>query len=333
MVDGVRSREDDVISGVPQGTVLGPLLFLIYISDLPSVLDPSTAVRLFADDCVVYRSIKSRDDQLQLQRDLDALHTWGRCWGMKFNTKKCNIMHMGKITHSYFYSLGGDVLSEVIEATYLGLTMSQDMSWSSHIKSLASRAHQRLGYVRRNLRGSPFRCRELAYKSLVRSIMETCSAVWDPTEVGETDSLERVQSKAARWARAKYGEASVTALRKELGWRKLADRRSDSRLILLFKSLHNIIAVPPASISVKRSNRTARCGINPVQLERPKASWRWSPLWKSPVYRTIQDWNKLKLPVPVPAPVGAEVDPALAPESAEADVLTIFKRQLASRHP
>ena len=106
MVDGVRSREDDVISGVPQGTVLGPLLFLIYISDLPSVLDPSTAVRLFADDCVVYRSIKSRDDQIRLQRDLDALHTWGRCWGMKFNTKKCNIMHMGKTTHSYFYSLG-----------------------------------------------------------------------------------------------------------------------------------------------------------------------------------------------------------------------------------
>ena len=73
LVDGVKSAEEDVISGVPQGTVLGPLLFLLHINDMPSVLDTSTSCRLFADDCLVYRVINSIQDQIQLQRDLKRL--------------------------------------------------------------------------------------------------------------------------------------------------------------------------------------------------------------------------------------------------------------------
>ena len=102
MIEGVKSREDTIDSGVPQGTVLGPLLFLIYISDLPSVLHPQTAVRLFADNCLIYRSVQSIDDQVLLQRDLDSLHLWGQCWGMRFNEKKCNIINLGKKTFPVF---------------------------------------------------------------------------------------------------------------------------------------------------------------------------------------------------------------------------------------
>ena len=82
-VEGVRSHSrnrtdgDKVLSGVPQGTVMGPLLFLLYINDLPSVLDPGTACRLFADDCLIYRSIHSVSDQVTLQKDLEALYNWG----------------------------------------------------------------------------------------------------------------------------------------------------------------------------------------------------------------------------------------------------------------
>ena len=110
MLEGVRSREDTVDSGVPQGTVMGPLLFLVHISDLPSVLAPDTAVRLFADDCLVYRSIDGIGDQRGLQRDLDALELWGACWGMKFNAAKCNIIHMGKVRFHFFYRLNNHVL-------------------------------------------------------------------------------------------------------------------------------------------------------------------------------------------------------------------------------
>ena len=102
MVDGVRSHPgdrtagDDVLSGVPQGTVMGPLLFLLYINDMPSVLDPSTACRLFTDDCLIYRSIKTVSDQVALQKDLEALHNWGLKWGLMFNVSKCNILHLDR---------------------------------------------------------------------------------------------------------------------------------------------------------------------------------------------------------------------------------------------
>ena len=79
-----------VYSGVPQGTVLGPILFLLHINDLPSIV--SSKVRLFADDCLIYRQIKSNNDQIELQRDLNLLESWGVKWGMRFNAAKCNIM-------------------------------------------------------------------------------------------------------------------------------------------------------------------------------------------------------------------------------------------------
>ena len=81
MIEGCHSKADRVESGVPQGTVLGPLLFLCYINDLPDVLDPHTSVRLFADDLLVYRSIVTQADQVKLQHDLDALGAWGDRWG------------------------------------------------------------------------------------------------------------------------------------------------------------------------------------------------------------------------------------------------------------
>ena len=84
VVDGSRSRAADVLSGVPQGTVLGPLLFLLFINDLPSVVDLGTTVRLFADDCLIYRVINTIQDQIQLQADLDALSRWGGAFGYAF---------------------------------------------------------------------------------------------------------------------------------------------------------------------------------------------------------------------------------------------------------
>ena len=90
VVDGIQSDLVTVDSGVPQGTVLGPILFLLHINDIPSVI--SSKVRLFADDCLVYREIKNRQDQIALQKDLNLLENWGSKWGMRFNAAKCNIM-------------------------------------------------------------------------------------------------------------------------------------------------------------------------------------------------------------------------------------------------
>ena len=86
VVDGKQSSLIDVVFSVPQGTLLGPLLFLLHINDLPSVV--SSKVRLFADDCLIYRNIKNKEDQITMQKDLNLLENWGNTWGMRFNTAK-----------------------------------------------------------------------------------------------------------------------------------------------------------------------------------------------------------------------------------------------------
>ena len=155
VVDGHRSPEGPVLSGVPQGTVLGPLLFLLHINDLPSVVD--SKVRLFADDCLMYRPISSEADQEAFQRDLKALEVWGDAWGMRFNAKKCHIMTIarGRTRLSRFYTLTGHILSSVQEAKYLGITLTEELSWSTHSDSVFKRANSTLGFLRRNLRRCP----------------------------------------------------------------------------------------------------------------------------------------------------------------------------------
>ena len=120
VVDGKQSSLIDVVSGLPQGTVLGPLLFLLHINDLASVV--YSKVRLFADDCLIYRNIKNKEDQIALQKDLNLLENWGNTWGMRFNAAKCNIMRVSRTRDPNFfnYSLTGQVLEKVMDAKYLG---------------------------------------------------------------------------------------------------------------------------------------------------------------------------------------------------------------------
>ena len=182
VVDGIQSDLVTVDSGVPQGTVLGPLLFLLHINDLPSVI--SSKVRLFADDCLVYREIKNRQDQIALQKDLNLLENWGSKWGMRFNAAKCNIMRMSRkqTPISTQYELSGQVLEEVKDAKYLGVTVSDDLEWTKHINAITTKANSKLSFLRRNLKGCPEKLRETAYFALVRSFLEYSATVWHPTK-------------------------------------------------------------------------------------------------------------------------------------------------------
>ena len=149
VVDGIQSDLVTVDSGVPQGTVFGPILFLLHINDLPSVI--SSKVRLFADDCLVYREIKSRQDQNDLQKDLNSLESWGSTWGMRFNAAKCNIMRVSRkqTPIPYQYELSGQVLEEVKDAKYLGVTVSDDLEWTKHIDVITSKANSKLSFLSR----------------------------------------------------------------------------------------------------------------------------------------------------------------------------------------
>ena len=201
LCDGARSEHSAVTSGVPQGTVMGPLLFLLHINDMPSVVDPGTLVRLFADDTLIYIVIHSMEDQVVLQQDLARLEQWASTWGMVFNASKCHIMHIScqsSYPHQYMYQFRGIMLSLVTSEKYLGVYLNQDLKWSHHIDQVAAKAARKLGFVRRNLRGAPVNTKKLAYVTLVHSGMEYASVIWDPYTKADSNKLEKIQRTAAR---------------------------------------------------------------------------------------------------------------------------------------
>ena len=196
VVDGEYSKDADVLSGVPQGTVLGPILFLVHINDLPECV--SSSVRLFADDYLLYRIIKSHQDHLALQNDLKSLENWATKWGMKCNASKCYVLPVKKKT-VYMYQLDNTFLQEVSNNPYLGLNISDDLTWNYHINAMCKKASSTLGFLKRNLKMCPKETRLSAYISLVRSTLEYGAVIWDPFTQNEIDKIERLQRNAARF--------------------------------------------------------------------------------------------------------------------------------------
>ena len=207
--EGQRSCAVSVDSGVPQGTALGPLLFLLHKNDLLPVV--SSKARLFADDCLMYRPIESIGDQEDFQSDLDTLQQRGDIWGMLFNEKKGHIMRIGRSTRpmSKFYYLCNTILSEVIYAKYLGVNIINDVQWFNHISGISNQASSLLEYIRRNLRSYPQKLKEAACISMVRSVMEYSDIIWDLYLRKEIDSLERVQQRKARFVKKDYNPRVV----------------------------------------------------------------------------------------------------------------------------
>ena len=180
VLNGAKSSWQPVISGVPQGTVLGPLLFLLYINDI--VNNISSEIRLFADDCVLYRRIHCLDDCRALQSDIDTLLHWSRTWQMQFNNKKCYILPVTRKRSKigYDYCLGEDRLSEVKSYPYLGITVSSDLRWKEHVMNVSAKANRTLGFVRRNCYFCTRDAKATAYTALVRPVLEYAAAAWDP---------------------------------------------------------------------------------------------------------------------------------------------------------
>ena len=179
--DGETSSAQEVISGVPQGTVLGPLLFFAYINDLPNKIRSS--VRLFADDCVVYASGKDQDHIKLLQEDLYQLEKWQDKWEMAFNAKKCFIMCFTpkREPPAGTFTFCNQILQQVDTQPYLGVHLDQNLHWSYHIHQITAKANRMLGFLKRNLWYSNKEVRVTAYKTLVQPILEYAGSVQGPT--------------------------------------------------------------------------------------------------------------------------------------------------------
>ena len=143
LLDGITSNSISVTSGVPQGTVLGPLMFLLYINDIISNIN--SPLRKFADDCLLYRIINTSEDIIILQKYLDQIASWVSTWQLRLNINKCALIHCSR-SHSpiiYHYTLNNCILKQTDSHPYLGVMLDKTMSWSQHISNIAKK-HQKL---------------------------------------------------------------------------------------------------------------------------------------------------------------------------------------------
>ena len=238
VVEGATSGSLAVTSGVPQGSVLGPSLFLVYINDICSIIKTST-IRLFADDALLYCPVNSLDSSQKFQEDLFLLERWAEHWGMVFNTDKCQIVRFGKngLDSSVDYFLGGVALENVSAFKYLGVEITSDFSWDLQIDSVTAKASRRLGMMRHVLFKAPRKVKRVAYLTLCRPIMEYAGEVWDPHLVRQITSLENVQRRAVRFISDLRGKRSVTEARQFLDLELLEARRKSARMTLMLEIL------------------------------------------------------------------------------------------------
>ena len=232
---------------MPQGTVLGPLLFLLYINDLPDSVRSKT--RLFADDSLLYRKIKSADDSAILQEDLNRLQQWEQDWMMSFNPSKCEVLHITrKKSHiKTAYILHGQTLAVTKSGGYLGVTVSDDLSWNEHVNKATKKANNSLAFIRRNLASCPQTTKAQAYQSLVRPSLDYASSAWDPHTQGCVRQLEAVQRRAARFVKGDYRTTSSTSqMIKDLGWQPLQNRRQQAKVTMMYRIVYNLIDIPAA---------------------------------------------------------------------------------------
>ena len=245
IIDGASSDEVSVRSGVPQGTVLGPLMFLIYINDIGEHI--TSNLRLFADDSLLYCAIDIPQDCLALQEDLDKLSQWSYKWQMSFNVSKCKSLSITRKRNPYLhqYTMNGQELESVKSHPYLGVELTQSLNWNNHINNITTKANRSLGFIKRNLKRCPEQIKDQAYKSLVRPHVEYASSVWSPHQKYQVDKLEKVQRKAARFVKNCWirEEGVMTNMLSDLKWDSLQTRREKARLVMFYRVTHGLVDI------------------------------------------------------------------------------------------
>ena len=170
----------EVSSGVPQGSVLGPLLFVIFIDDLPDSVSPESNPYIFDDDTKIIKEIKNTDDNHALQNDINSLVEWSDDNRMHFHSGKCKVLGIGKNKSEFQYNMRGDELERVTQEKDLGVTFDNSLSFEFHMAEKISKANRMTGIIRRTFHYLDKEMFLNLYKALVRPPIEYTNQVWSP---------------------------------------------------------------------------------------------------------------------------------------------------------
>ena len=257
IINGASSDWRNVTSGVPQGSVLGPLLFIIYINDLD--LNLTSKISKFADDTKMGINAENDSEIRNLQRDLEKLGDWSQKWLMPFNVEKCKVMHIGYRNTNAEYKLLGKKIESCNQEKDLGVTISKDLQFSKHCIDVEKKAQKLLGYIKRQFITRKKETILTLYNALVRPHLEYAVQFWSPYLRKDIERLESVQARATKL---------IPSIR-HLGYQRRLDRlnlyslekrRLRGQLIETFKILKGISKIDHNILFTLSSNQTRTNG-------------------------------------------------------------------------
>ena len=241
-VRGKTSGWQKVWSGVPQGSVLGPVLFLIFINDLDSAVTAKQSIKKFADDTKIMQVIESEEDAAELQNTLDRLCAWARTWGMAFNKDKCHVMHVGRHNPGHVYSMNNIRLETTDKERDIGVTTCSNLKPAQQCKKATQMASTVLAQITRAFH---FRDRHVflsLYQQYVRPHLEFAVAAWAPWTQEDIQCLEAVQQRAVRAISGLRASTYEDKL-KELRMPSLQERRNEVDMVQTYKIVMGVDAV------------------------------------------------------------------------------------------
>jgi hypothetical protein len=295
VLNGQASSWEDVLSGVPQGSVLGPTLFLIYINDIDMAVNVTGSfLAKFADDTKWAMVVEDDDDRKVFQQGLNALINWSEEWQMLFNVDKCKVIHVGAKNHGYKYEMGGGELDEADFEKDVGVLIHRNLRPSLQCAKAAKRANSVLGQLTRAV---SYRDKETfmsLYTTYVRPHLEYAVQAWCPWTLGDKEILENVQRRAVAMVTNLRGRTYGERLA-EMGMTTLENRRRRGDLIQMFRVMAGKDRVEPSTWFSPAQNRegamSTRLTSGSFNVERKlgKSEVRKN-FWS---VRVVDTWNTL----------------------------------------
>ena len=291
-INSIISSPLPVLSGVPQGSVLGPILFNLFINDISDQFGPDAKTKLFADDLKIYTELSSLQSIMNFQKHLNIVYEWSSIWQLPISYSKFNTLHIGSHPPSTKFYFSNTPIAHTCQIRDLGVLFDQNFKFSNHIYDIITRSKQRSCLIFKSFLSRNTPNLILAYKTYVRPLAEYASSIWSPSLINLINDIESIQRNFTKRLPF-YQDLPYSERLHKSGLQSLEHRRLIADLILCYNIINGNSAINFDEIFKYSKNKTSRG--HPFKLEIPFSRTNQRKSFFS--HRVVPPWNSLSASV------------------------------------